>query len=225
MLAAVFIMQSIGQLVATLVGLGVLEGLRNNTHFDTAGDDELTRRTIDSMWRYVAGVGAIPALVAILFRLTIPESGRYTLDVQNESKRALEETRGHYGIVSEVELGEVDAMDDVDVNSVHGSEASSETGDTPYEALPVQFSIQDMRQYFLIEGNWRYLAGTSVTWFLLDFAFYGSVGCRFSRSNVLTASQTGYQQPSDPCQALAVQTHHKRSGYAAPSLESRRIEG
>ncbi|KAF2098772.1 MFS general substrate transporter [Rhizodiscina lignyota] len=173
MLASVFIMQSLGQLVATLVGFGVLEGFRHSTHFDTANDDELTRRTIDSAWRWVAGVGAIPALVAILFRLTIPESGRFTLDVANESKRALEETRGHYGLVSDIELGEGDEMEEVDGFSIPGSDATSAIEDPPDEALPVPFSVKDLRQYFLVEGNWRYLAGTSITWFLLDFAFYG----------------------------------------------------
>lgn len=180
MLASVFLMQSLGQLTAALVGFCVLVGLNNSTRFNEKKDDALTLRVIDSMWRYIAGVGAIPALVAILFRLTIPETGRFTLDVSNESKRALKETRGHYGIVSDVELadglddGAGDEMEEIDTASMQGSELS-DFHDQPDESLPTQFSKQDLQQYFIEEGNWRYLAGTSITWFILDFAFYGFV--------------------------------------------------
>ncbi len=34
-------------------------------------------------------------------------------------------------------------------------------------------SKADILQYFWHEGNWRTLAGTSLTWLLLDFGFYG----------------------------------------------------
>lgn len=36
-----------------------------------------------------------------------------------------------------------------------------------------QFSRVDLYQYFIQEGNWRYLAGTSFAWFILDFTFFG----------------------------------------------------
>jgi PHS family inorganic phosphate transporter-like MFS transporter len=39
--------------------------------------------------------------------------------------------------------------------------------------IPLQFSRKDLHIYFIEQGNWRYLAGTSVCWFLLDFAFFG----------------------------------------------------
>lgn len=181
MLASVFLMQSLGQLCAALVGFCVLVGLNNSTHFNEKNDDALTLKVIDSLWRYIAGVGAIPALVAILFRLTIPETGRFTLDVSNESKRALKETRGHYGIVSDIELadglgdGMADEMEEIDTTSMQGSDLGSDLHDQPDESLPIPFSKQDLMQYFIEEGNWRYLAGTSITWFLLDFAFYGCV--------------------------------------------------
>ena len=43
----------------------------------------------------------------------------------------------------------------------------------PGSASPTAFSLEDIHQYFWLKGNWRHLAGTASTWFLLDFAFYG----------------------------------------------------
>jgi PHS family inorganic phosphate transporter-like MFS transporter len=37
-----------------------------------------------------------------------------------------------------------------------------------------QFSYTELHTYFIKEGNWRYLAGTSIAWLLLDFAFVSS---------------------------------------------------
>jgi MFS transporter, PHS family, inorganic phosphate transporter len=53
--------------------------------------------TIDSIWRCVIGVGAFPALIAILYRITIPESPRYTNDINRDGKSALLDIRRHLG--------------------------------------------------------------------------------------------------------------------------------
>jgi PHS family inorganic phosphate transporter-like MFS transporter len=39
--------------------------------------------------------------------------------------------------------------------------------------MPIQFSFEDLYSYFVREGNWYYLLGTSATWFVLDVSFYG----------------------------------------------------
>jgi hypothetical protein len=38
---------------------------------------------------------------------------------------------------------------------------------------PNYFTYDKLRQYFIVEGNWIWLAATSNCWFLLDFAFCG----------------------------------------------------
>lgn len=38
---------------------------------------------------------------------------------------------------------------------------------------PNYFTYKELTQYFLYDGNWKYLFATSACWFLLDFAFYG----------------------------------------------------
>ena len=84
MLAAVFLCQPIGQLIAILIAFAATAGFRSYiadattasacsvTAIDPAGMD--CARTIDRAWRLVAGLGAVPAAIAIVFRLTIPES-------------------------------------------------------------------------------------------------------------------------------------------------------
>jgi len=40
------------------------------------------------------------------------------------------------------------------------------------ETLPVPFSRADMYDFFIYQGNWRHLAGTSARWLLLDLDLF-----------------------------------------------------
>lgn len=153
MMASVFIMQPIGQLAALLVGLWVLVGLdRTYGLQDRAPDDYAsTAPIIDTHWRYVTGAGAIPTVVALIFRLTIPESPRFTLDVRRDLDRAERETETQFSLI------------EMDFETVVGhSETDSGDGiDTGHEEVVMkQFSRADLHRYFIADGNWRYLAGT-----------------------------------------------------------------
>ena len=87
MVATVFFFQPLGQLLATLAALLATEGFRKHilhnqdptscsvNSRDLAGLD--CARTVDQVWRLVSGFGAFPAALAILSRLTIPESVRF----------------------------------------------------------------------------------------------------------------------------------------------------
>jgi len=147
-MACVFFAQPLGQLFASLVGLWVLLGQRNSTNV-----------SMDKVWRIVSSVGAIPAVVAIIFRFTITDPGRYTLDVQNEGERAVSDTDSHFGRMSHESLLEMQQM--------HQEPIPQD------EPLPPQFTIDGIMQYFYVEGNWRYLAGCCFCWFALDIAFFG----------------------------------------------------
>ena len=99
MLAAVFFCQPFGQLVAVLMAFAATAGLRSyistlpdNASCSVQASDPAgmeCARTIDRAWRLVAGLGAVPAVVAMIFRLTIPESVYYTLDIKNDSNKAM----------------------------------------------------------------------------------------------------------------------------------------
>lgn len=84
MLAAVFFCQPLGQLIAVLMAFAATAGFKSYISdfpdatscsvqaTDLAGIE--CARTVDRAWRLVAGLGAVPAAIAIIFRLTIPES-------------------------------------------------------------------------------------------------------------------------------------------------------
>lgn len=83
MIAAVFFFQPVGQLLATLMALIATEGFRkyilhNNdapcSIYSVDGPGVECARTVDRIWRLVSGLGTVPAAIAIISRLTIPES-------------------------------------------------------------------------------------------------------------------------------------------------------
>ena len=199
-MAAVFLMQPLGQLLAHVVGLAVLLTVGRNAGLATVTDHTKAAMTVDQIWRYVVGMGAIPALIAIIFRLTIPESPRYTLDVDNDGARALRDTQKYYNIQRRASVDGSGAMqgyrDDVEehagiqpvpkatindvaedddsmiIHDLDGGDSDEEEGsDDP--GLPDPFSWAELKRFFWTEGNIKYLLGTSITWALLDFASYG----------------------------------------------------
>jgi PHS family inorganic phosphate transporter-like MFS transporter len=157
-------MQPLGQLSAYLVGLITFAVLNKVYDIENKTDHTIVAPIVDQAWRWVTGLGAIPAIIALIFRLTIPESGRWTLDVQGEADRAVLETRAHFGPSSSISLDE-----DLELQDEANTESAIEAEVEPLKP----FSKEDLRQYFLTKGNWRYLAGTASCWFLLDFAYYG----------------------------------------------------
>jgi PHS family inorganic phosphate transporter-like MFS transporter len=194
MMAAVFFMQPVGQLLSQLVGLWVLLGydhMYDLQHCATRAD--CTKR-VDSIWRWVTGAGAIPAVIAIYYRFRIKDPGLYDLDVKDRGGRALENTEKLYSGTSTNASTEI-ALQPVAV--LNGANAPSDEANAPTneanvpvnrarppasgagqpadevrppadDNLPVQFSKEDIYNYFWMQGNWRYLAGTSLCWFLLD---------------------------------------------------------
>ncbi|CAG8978486.1 hypothetical protein HYALB_00005061 [Hymenoscyphus albidus] len=97
MLTVVFMCQPLGQLAATLVTLIAMANQKSGIPADAKRDNCNTEclKTLDSIWRWIIGVGVIPAVIALWFRLTIIESPRYTADVARDSKKAASELQGY----------------------------------------------------------------------------------------------------------------------------------
>jgi PHS family inorganic phosphate transporter-like MFS transporter len=90
MMAAVFAMQGLGQLCAAFVMLFVTLGFKSSLETSpslktcTGGCAE----AVDKMWRTLIGFGAVPGCIALYYRLTIPETPRYTFDIKLDVEKA-----------------------------------------------------------------------------------------------------------------------------------------
>jgi len=90
MMGAVFAMQGIGQLAAALVMLFLTLGFKDSLETSTkpANCTGVCSLAVDKMWRTLIGFGAVPGCIALYFRLTIPETPRYTFDVARDVEKA-----------------------------------------------------------------------------------------------------------------------------------------
>ncbi|KAM6499658.1 Major facilitator superfamily domain containing protein [Amanita muscaria] len=105
--------------------------------------------SIDHIWRILIGLGCIPAVVGLYFRLTIPETPRFTIDI----KRNLGQARADIGTSLNV-AGHYDA-------------------ELIRRVVVPEASLKDFGRYFSKWTNLRVLIGASYSWFAIDFAFYG----------------------------------------------------
>lgn len=181
MMATVFFMQPLGQVSGNIVSLIAVAASKSQ------GDEDLIRM-VDIMWRWVIGVGVVPGVIALLFRLAIPETPRFLLDIEdNPVKAEFDATHlwgesatstgledgSRQGTVQVSSPSEAGRSVDEDVITTTATEWTNV--DDPPTTLNSNWTLSkaDILQYFWTEGNWRTLAGTALAWLLLDFGFYG----------------------------------------------------
>jgi PHS family inorganic phosphate transporter-like MFS transporter len=171
MMATVFLMQSLGQLFAAVVSIIAISTVPN--HFSHP------RVAVDSMWRWIYGVGAIFPAIALLLRMTIPESPRFTFDVLKNPNQA---TTDMGLLLTGVFRRQVAPAQDAQApgngqeNGTQDQRAGTggvNAGAPVEHDFPPPRSRDDLVHYLFGCGNWRYLVGTAGTWFLMDFAFFG----------------------------------------------------
>ncbi|KAF9919525.1 Inorganic phosphate transporter pho84 [Modicella reniformis] len=141
-------MQGFGYLTTGVVAIILLAAFKESIIKNT--------QNLDYVWRILIGFGCIPALVAVYFRLTIPETPRFVLDVENNINKAerdvanvFNENRNHL-------------QSEDDANEAVVSNPAIAKG-----------SLSDFCSYFSKWQNFKILFGTSMAWFALDVAFYG----------------------------------------------------
>ncbi|KAK7748882.1 hypothetical protein SLS53_000906 [Cytospora paraplurivora] len=107
MMAAVFSMQGFGQLCAAMIALVVTVAFRDSfLGIATEQDcDYACQTAADRCWRIIVGVGALPAIFALYYRITIPETPRYTFDVAHDIEKADADIKAY---VSSKSQGEFD---------------------------------------------------------------------------------------------------------------------
>jgi MFS transporter, PHS family, inorganic phosphate transporter len=161
MMAAVFSMQGIGQLTAGLIALITCSGFKESlqTAKAPANCSGVCGVAVDKMWRILIGFGAVPGCIALYYRLTIPETPRYTFDVARDLVKGGSDAKAYLQGVSEGVPDEVERV-------------KAMQADTAAMEIP-SASWQDFYNHY---SKWKYgsiLLGTAGSWFLLDVAFYG----------------------------------------------------
>ncbi|KAI0349739.1 MFS general substrate transporter [Trametes cingulata] len=148
-MTAVFANQGWGQLCASLVALAVVTAYKNTI---LSGSPEDVLRGLDQMWRIIIGLGCVPGALALYSRLTIPESPRFTMDIERNIHRA----------VRDIDL----FMPDMNAWVV----------DPDAYSQRIEAKKASRSDFFAYFGKWvnlKVLIGTAWSWFALDVAFYG----------------------------------------------------
>ncbi|KAF9945389.1 Inorganic phosphate transporter pho84 [Mortierella alpina] len=188
MMAAVFAMQGFGYLTTGMVAIVLLLSFR--------GLIEQNPQNLDYVWRCLIGLGCVPALVAVYFRLTIPETPRFVMDVENNLNKAERDVatvlKTRNALQSDRDVVEdrntqfnmvYPRKSNADRSNDRGMGVSSDpapTGSYNMFYNPRDNSRQshaatfrDFCHYFSRWETFKVLLGTSMTWFALDVAFYG----------------------------------------------------
>lgn len=171
MMGAVFAMQGFGQLAGALVmlflTLGFKESLLTATKYSTCTG--VCGLAVDRMWRSLIGIGAVPACIALYYRLTIPETPRYTFDVARDIEKGRTDVAAYMS-------GKHEGKPD-EVAQAQARKAS----------VALEIPKASWKDFFRFYGKWKngkILLGTASSWFFLDVAFYG---LGLNSSTVLTA--------------------------------------
>jgi PHS family inorganic phosphate transporter-like MFS transporter len=161
MMGSVFAMQGIGQLLAAIVALIVTSGFKNSlkTASSASKCDGACLLAVDQMWRVVIGFGAVPGCIALYFRLTIPETPRYTFDVARDVEKAGSDVNAYM-------TGKAKGHPD-EIRSVQTFQ------ETVNELAVPKASWSDFWAHYKGWKNGKVLLGTAGSWFFLDVAFFG----------------------------------------------------
>ncbi|OCK77952.1 phosphate:H+ symporter [Lepidopterella palustris CBS 459.81] len=178
-IAAVFAMQGLGQFAAAIMALVVTKAFKQDID-SIKSVSECSGQclvSVDAMWRIIIAFGGIPGWFALYYRLTIPETPRYTFDVLYDIEKATADAqRYRSGKKGE---GHVDKL----------NQARARQEMMKYRTP--RPSAGEVIRYFSRWRNAVMLVGTAGSWFFLDVAFYG---LNLNSSSVLSAigfPQTG----------------------------------
>ncbi|KAF2470424.1 MFS transporter [Lindgomyces ingoldianus] len=175
MMGSVFAMQGIGQFAAAMVALVVTAGFKESLMTAKSVDkcDGVCGLAVDKMWRVVVGFGAVPGCIALYYRLTIPETPRYTFDVDRDVVQASSDVRAFR---TGAHKGHPD-----EITRVRAKENDEHQLEIP------KASWSDFFSWVCRWKNGKVLIGTAGSWFLLDVAFYG-----LGLNNSIILTQIGY---------------------------------
>ncbi|CAG8584910.1 9976_t:CDS:2 [Dentiscutata erythropus] len=170
MMALVFAMQGFGILTAGLVTIITLKAFESSIKKDV--------RYLDYVWRIVVGMAMIPATAVLYFRLTIPESPRYTMDVFGNVEKGSQDTELLLSGSKNLDNDKFEAF---------------------YLVGTPRASWKDFKKYFGKWKNGKILLGTCASWFAIDVAFYG---LSFNQGIIIQNTTSSLLQFSDTYDTL-----------------------
>ncbi|XP_010274777.1 PREDICTED: inorganic phosphate transporter 1-4-like [Nelumbo nucifera] len=151
-IAAVFAMQGFGILAGGMVAIIISAAFKAKFHAPAYEVDPIasTVPQADYVWRLILMFGSLPAALTYYWRMKMPETARYTALVAKNAKRAASDMSKVLQVEIEAEQDKVESL---------SQDTSNSFG---------LFSKEFLRRHGL------HLLGTTMTWFLLDIAFYSS---------------------------------------------------
>jgi len=161
-MAAVFSMQGAGQFAAALVALITTVAFKKsflNTNGEWSSCHADCQLAGDRAWRIIVGFGGVPAVFALYYRITIPETPRYTFDIGRDIEKAQADITAYMNNQKE---GVVDPISQQKTKAKMGKKLEA-----PKASWPDVFS------YFSQWKNFKVIFSTTASWFFLDLAFYG----------------------------------------------------
>ncbi|KAE9410254.1 MFS general substrate transporter [Gymnopus androsaceus JB14] len=152
LMTAVFAFQGwgssvIASIVACIVVAAYKDSILNDVSLTDSANVSLNSVAVDKTWRILIGMGCIPGVIALYYRLTIPETPRFTMDIERNIQQA--------------------SKDIEDMLAINKTDVSNEKVDVPVAGW------SDFTAHFGQWKNMKVLIGTSYSWFALDIAFFG----------------------------------------------------
>ncbi|KIL58048.1 hypothetical protein M378DRAFT_346138 [Amanita muscaria Koide BX008] len=165
LITAVFAFQGWGNFSAALVSLILVTAYKSQLLSETTANPI----AIDYMWRLLIGLGCVPAVVALYFRLTIPETPRFTMDIERNLEQATADIIG--------------ALRHQDVHY---------DPDNIRRVAAPKASWSDFSRHFGKWENFKLLFGAAYSWFALDISYFG-----LGLNSAIILSAVGFGSP-DP---------------------------
>ncbi|KAJ1781218.1 hypothetical protein LPJ62_005913 [Coemansia sp. RSA 2167] len=154
-MAGVFAWQGFGNVLAPIVSIIVTVCFMSKIDADVL--------YLDYVWRIIIGVGCIPGVATLYWRLTMADSVRFQNISANTRASSMESTRA--------DEEKLLATETRNTNSIF--ETNNEVAQSPLMESNRPGHTKTFSQHF---SEWRHLKvllGTSIAWFALDVAFYG----------------------------------------------------
>lgn len=173
-MGAVFANQGWGQFLAGLVAMICVAAYKGSLNVENGDCGTDCIKACDQIWRIIIGFGAVPGMIALYFRLTIPESPRYSMVEAEELNEGAEKTGTSSGDIMNASTLDIDnKLGEASENQreLQGSDISKAENDEPLEAPKASF--KDFIHHFSQWKHGKILLGTAGSWFMLDVAYYG----------------------------------------------------